>query len=1190
MKQARLSVVLMLSLLLMLFSKVAIGQEDFTVQLSVELERTINHKYNQITYVTTYEDAVWVYGAVRAQDSADVPPISYGFLIKKSDDGSIDIAYQYTPKFDEWLKNLPSNIISEEAKKYMYSQSFRDEVNGASSQIIGPVLPDLSFPWGVGKIWRINQGPHLANPKNLTGIMSGLDFGVQMSSDNITILDAKVYAAQDGVVTDVDSNCFVWVSITGGWQVRYLHLKNVPPEVATTNIVHRGQYLGEIPPANPCYMSTGPHLHFDIANGLNKFVDFRGFYIGGWYVKDTNTLTQGFLSIGSSSKIQNREFHGSTFIYGPLYPGIPQNQQGSAAVCDSTTCNYANDGTSINPDKQGQIKRVYLSMSGLVMRFKAPLQQVSASSTNISSACLNFDVDHLDAYRFPGTNLSLLQNATEITIESGTCGQSEYPTTENGTITVPNPGSGGTQPTNYGCSNQITGIKFTDGKGNCFYMSGSGNASLPFSPTSIQVLDAKYDMHLCNRADTCDEFNKSGSIDYSSVSRPFVRAEVSVQGLVSDSTVASCQTRTGRKVEFGSLTVGAKYYTDRSYTIKNITKNELVGMRFLRTPNDDKSNGDPEYITCNIKKDVQVILGIDGRATKLPSWIKDNYVRQYEEVGVTDNDMQHFDLYKCMQKGGFQLRLGGPNAQSASGIKSNYIVIFREVSGDAGQCSAKFNVAPDVPVLNQLEATNLQSAPLLSWSMSDRNIHDDYLQAMVRVWKNGQLLGQDLNLWLPIGVTQWVPIWNEAGDYTTQVVVRDSKGLEGLSNQVAFTIHELTTTVVSPVVGNLTIKPSTLPTEQNQTILALVQNVGGSGQVTTTVHFYEKPGLFNWFSEMEVPLNGSDPTTITLQLKHFYDDYELVVDSPNKFVETNEGDNSIYVASKFSKTPFESGIYSGDIIGIAQNGKVMFEPSGISDQGMLTYVSNTYLQKCIQDQELAIVLQNADPNVAFSQYFTDKGNAFGGAVQSGDVITPSGFYLGNIDQSQLVDGVNNLGGNLWKIPRHATLIANSQGTWIRSCTLSSLDFRQPWGSYHQVGTDYQSVVNQMFVSGCVTGCKAVTINKIDQNGLVTTDVITSTFANMQTMVYQGSNSECENPAEYTGVDNPDNWIKQDIGCGWARNSQKQIAIDVSSGHKLDSPQGSFCSGQHVVTAATLWNESSCDSVNINQVFLPLIQR
>lgn len=762
-------------------------------QLVSELSKISGIEYTTLTYEWLRENDQWIYGHVSASMSNQQLPDSYNFLVK-TDSSPIEVAYMYSNKFDEWLDTLPEEIIPSHQRIYFYSSKKYASI--ANTEQVDE--PRLSFPWREGIAWRFSSGPHNYNGEGHNEHpWSGLDFGVPYSSNGL-VVDDQVISSQEGAVLYKEYNCLVVIGIAGGWQVRYLHIKDIT--VGNNQEVDRGTPIAKVNLTNPCYLTTGPHLHIDLKKD-GQYKDFDGHYIGGWLVHQGSSPYEGSLTLSvfaalkrntartgnTASYVKNLGAIGDDWFHNLVAPTKPN---GGVTVCNAQNCFLATEGTTLSQNAQREAKQLIFS-KGFKVEFRAAASFIASteSQTTATFSCLDFDVNDLQNYYFPGTEASLSGSSIETVILVGTCNPSDRPT-KKGTTTSPTDPGTNEDPTSYtNCNGQTSGVMFYNKSNSCFYMP-AGKSTLPFSPNRIQVLDANrdYDITLCNANNRCDEFHKSGDIDYSSVSRPFVRAEVSPQGLVSSDAIASCKTSTGRKVEFATLQAGVRYYTDRSHTIKNIDKQELIGMRFLKTPNDDKANADPEYLTCDVKKATQIIVGIDRRYKSLPGWMKNSsYTYINREIGVTDNDQQNFQLFYCTQAAGVKLRLGGPLSDGAAGTKSNYIVIFKE--GDASKstdCSAQFNVPPDIPVMDTISSSQpLHYAPLLTWMMSDRN-STDQLQAYVSIWKEDQLLS--IVDWLPIGVTQWIPPWNEPGTYKAQVTVRDQSGSETISNQIEFVI------------------------------------------------------------------------------------------------------------------------------------------------------------------------------------------------------------------------------------------------------------------------------------------------------------------------------------------------------------------------------------------------------------------
>jgi murein DD-endopeptidase MepM/ murein hydrolase activator NlpD len=803
-------------------SKLESSEEDLYEAKYAEIEKLLveklqNSQYTNYSYNWTKQDENWIYGYILASVDESTPPDGYNFLVNLTE-GKISVAYMYTEEFDQWIDLLPESIISHEDRKFFYSSTKSSQMSEVT--VNNADDPQLSFPWREGYSWRFNGGPHNNSGEGHHEIpWSGIDFGIPYKTGQSEATDTTVVTSHEGFVLIVEPKCSVTIGFENGWSLRYLHITDI--KVFKGQYIERGSVIANVNTSDPCFLGPkdGPHLHL----GLKKdgdFVDFDGKYIGGWQVKNGSDIYQGTLTLGSivtlpasttrigkgSSYVENKGFIGSNWFIGPVVYKKPAVGVG---ICGKEiACYQLNTGSIMQAPFIKQVTHIMPS-KGYIVEFKqgnsAIASESSTNSTNASGSCLDFDITDLQNYNFPGTSISLRENSSEIIVQEGTCNPADRPI-KTGSTTAPGTPPSTEQPTNYGCSSQTTGVKFLNNSGSCFYMT-AGKTSLPFSPTKIQILDTvrKYDISICNSKGQCDEFNNTADIDHSSVSRPFTRVEVTPQGLVSSDAIGSCKTSSGRAVQFSTMQASSKYYTDRSYTVKNVDKVELIGMKFLMTPNDDKMNGDPEYITCDIKQTTQIVIAIDRRVRALPSWMRGlPYERMNREIGVTDNEMQHFDLYACTQKGGYKLRLGGPQSDGSNNVRSNYIIVFRSAALEkATDCSAKFNVPPDLPVLKEISTTELlSSAPLLEWTMSDRNFTDDYLQAYVKIWKGDELISPID--WLPIGVTQWIPLWNDVGQYKAQVIVRDSKGLEIASNLINYQISATpeACVAVAPLVFN----------------------------------------------------------------------------------------------------------------------------------------------------------------------------------------------------------------------------------------------------------------------------------------------------------------------------------------------------------------------------------------------------
>ncbi len=417
---------------------------------------------------------------------------------------------------------------------------------------------------------------------------------------------------------------------------------------------------------------------------------------------------------------------------------------------------------------------------------------VSAAATTYY-ACVVQDIPDLTGFYYPDSNVPLKGNikyAKVSSLSQKPCPTSKYPTrfagTNSGDGDPPKDTSEDIEVWDYGCGGASIRIYNADGK-KCAPLVYGWNHSLPFSPARVEVNVGNIEIDFCpEKSETCHEVSGTASLVGSSIYGKISRAEVKPSGQIDniDDYVEWCKTRTGKAVEKRRIGVTTKYYTDRNYTIKN-HPDSLTGMYFLAMPNDDRHNSDPEYVTCKLRKHVKVVLAVDPRGS-LPDWVRNDFSSEGQEIGVTDDSMQHFNLYGCKAESG-TLVLGGPDSNGGNS-DANYIIIFKRLDSPEGsdRCNAKFNVKPDNPIVYPIaNSSALTETPLIVWEQTDKNTGDK-LFAQVQVFQNGNTVYD--SGFLPEGVEQHVPVIEGFGYFTARVVVKDLKGEWIASSTIGFTI------------------------------------------------------------------------------------------------------------------------------------------------------------------------------------------------------------------------------------------------------------------------------------------------------------------------------------------------------------------------------------------------------------------
>ncbi|MBT8439452.1 MAG: DUF1080 domain-containing protein, partial [Gammaproteobacteria bacterium] len=136
-----------------------------------------------------------------------------------------------------------------------------------------------------------------------------------------------------------------------------------------------------------------------------------------------------------------------------------------------------------------------------------------------------------------------------------------------------------------------------------------------------------------------------------------------------------------------NLDVGDEYYLDRTYTLTSIPPELATGTeQWIKTANDDKTNtNSSNFLQFTISQDSTVYVAYDSRATSLPNWLSANFTLTSLTIGVTDDGMGLFNVYKNDFSAG-TISLGGNRAVPASGASSNYIVIVKPAALVAEIC------------------------------------------------------------------------------------------------------------------------------------------------------------------------------------------------------------------------------------------------------------------------------------------------------------------------------------------------------------------------------------------------------------------------------------------------------------------------------------------------------------------------
>lgn len=141
--------------------------------------------------------------------------------------------------------------------------------------------------------------------------------------------------------------------------------------------------------------------------------------------------------------------------------------------------------------------------------------------------------------------------------------------------------------------------------------------------------------------------------------------------------VTNIQPASGRpyEMEWTGLSVGTRHYTDRGYAVTDVPQ-QLRGLPFLRTSNDDDRRPGTNELSFESDTDVTVYLGIDVRCDEPLAWMNVGQPDGFHDTGLhvetTDPD---FQIYRKEFPAG-RIVLGGNTNRPDDSSRGNYIVIF----------------------------------------------------------------------------------------------------------------------------------------------------------------------------------------------------------------------------------------------------------------------------------------------------------------------------------------------------------------------------------------------------------------------------------------------------------------------------------------------------------------------------------
>jgi curli biogenesis system outer membrane secretion channel CsgG len=129
-----------------------------------------------------------------------------------------------------------------------------------------------------------------------------------------------------------------------------------------------------------------------------------------------------------------------------------------------------------------------------------------------------------------------------------------------------------------------------------------------------------------------------------------------------------------------SLRVGDAYYIDRPYQITQIPTSKR-GLLWIKTANDDRSSSAEQWLEFTLTREANVWVAFDSRAIQAPYWLKDNFTRTNEAIGVSES-ARKLTLWKAHYLPG-RVVLGGTMAPGAQAdvTLSMYIVLIEDLQG-----------------------------------------------------------------------------------------------------------------------------------------------------------------------------------------------------------------------------------------------------------------------------------------------------------------------------------------------------------------------------------------------------------------------------------------------------------------------------------------------------------------------------
>ena len=253
-----------------------------------------------------------------------------------------------------------------------------------------------------------------------------------------------------------------------------------------------------------------------------------------------------------------------------------------------------------------------------------------------------------------------------------------------------------------------------------------------------------------------------------------------------------------------SLSIGDKYYIDRSYAIASIPAG-FENATWIKTANDDKTDSSDNMLTLDVNQEVEIFIAFDEQAFNENNWSPPDWIYSFTDTGlnidVNGSASEYFKLFSGIFSPGI-INLPGPRGPGYAGSISNYIVLVKPTSNDPDTIPQDDGTTPTpVPlelsinypiyyVIDQLDVndtfyidrnytiadmpTFLKSVPAIKTANDDKtNTTDDMLSfnvnQSVAVYVAFDKMAFTKNNWTP-------PDWLDDFTYTNDIIDVNGSG------------------------------------------------------------------------------------------------------------------------------------------------------------------------------------------------------------------------------------------------------------------------------------------------------------------------------------------------------------------------------------------------------------------------------